>query len=126
MIVDRPLCLGGDDLGPSPVEHVLAGYAGCINEIGHLIADEMGFEIRGLEVEMVGKLDPETLFGRPSRDCSGFREITVLLTIDTDARAETTSKWLKRLEKRFPDSDNHILQMPVSMNVKLTKRSAVV
>ena len=35
VVVDEPADLGGTDAGPNPVEYVLAGYAGCLNVVGH-------------------------------------------------------------------------------------------
>jgi uncharacterized OsmC-like protein len=35
LIIDEPEALGGTDEGPSPVEYILAGLAGCLNVVGH-------------------------------------------------------------------------------------------
>ena len=38
VVVDEPVQLGGSDAGPNPVEYILAGYAGCLTVVGHLVA----------------------------------------------------------------------------------------
>ena len=38
LTVDEPEALGGTDQAPNPVEYILAGYAGCINVVAHIIA----------------------------------------------------------------------------------------
>src|SRR5690554_7369291 len=58
VVVDEPVQLGGSDAGPNPVEYILAGYAGCLNVVGHLVAKEMGMSIHKLSVEVSGDLNP--------------------------------------------------------------------
>jgi uncharacterized OsmC-like protein len=37
--------------GPSPLKYVLAGYAGCINAVGKIVAKEHGIVLKSLQVE---------------------------------------------------------------------------
>ena len=68
LIVDEPPGLGGDDEGPNPVEYILAGLAGCLNVMGHIIAKEMGFTIRSLTIDAAGPLNPKKLLGKQTDD----------------------------------------------------------
>ena len=45
LIVDEPEALNGTDEDANPVEYILAGFAGCVNVVGHLVAKELGFKI---------------------------------------------------------------------------------
>ncbi len=48
LVVDEPATLGGTDEYANPVEYILAGFAGCANVIGHVVAKELGFTIKNL------------------------------------------------------------------------------
>lgn len=64
IIIDEPADLGGTDSGPNPVEFVLAAFAGCLNVMAHVVAKEMQFELRGVEIDLSGDLNPARLFGQ--------------------------------------------------------------
>ena len=64
IVLDEPASLGGTNEGPNPVEYELAALSGCISVMGHLIAKEMGFELRGIQTEIEGDLNPGRFSGR--------------------------------------------------------------
>jgi len=74
--------------------------------MGHLIAGEMGFELRGLGIGISGNLNPDRLFGKSNADRAGYKEITVELKPDCDADAATLGRWMQAVEDRCPVSDN--------------------
>ncbi len=115
MIVDEPPQLGGTDQGANPVEYVLAALAGCLNVVGHLVAKEMGIEIRNLSIEISGVLDPAKFMGKPTDERAGYKKIDVVMKVDTDADEDTLKKWLETIEQRCPVSDN--LQNPTPVNI---------
>lgn len=106
IIVDEPVALGGTDSAPNPVEYVLTAFAGCLNVMGNLIAGEMGFELRALDIEISGTLNPDKLFGKSDAERAGYKSITVKLTPDCDADKATLEKWMHAVEDRCPVSDN--------------------
>ncbi|NSW89708.1 MAG: OsmC family protein [Firmicutes bacterium] len=105
MIIDEPKSLGGTDAGANPVEYLLAALAGCINVVGHVVAREMGFELRGIRIDLEGDLNPARFMGKSKAERAGYKEIRVKLEADTDADAETLAKWLETIEDRCPVSD---------------------
>ncbi|MDD3843925.1 MAG: OsmC family protein [Bacteroidales bacterium] len=119
IIVDEPEELGGADAGANPVEYVLAAFAGCLNVMAHVIAKEMNFELRGVEIDLHGDLNPEKLFGMSTEDRAGYKHITVRIKPDCDADKATLEKWLEAIESRCPVSDN--LQNPTPVNIELKK-----
>lgn len=121
LIVDEPENLGGTDQGANPVEYMLAALAGCLNVVGHLVAREMGFQLRGLELALEGNLNPAKFAGKSERERAGYKEIRVELRPETDADQETLNQWVERVEARCPVSDNFSNATPVSIFVK--KRS---
>lgn len=117
IIIDEPESLGGTDHGANPVEYVLAALAGCLNVVGHMIASELGFILRGIELELEGDLDPGKLFGTSSEKRAGYSEIRVKITPDADADKEVLAKWLEIVKERCPVSDN--LSNPTSVSINL-------
>lgn len=118
LIVDEPPELGGNDEGANPVEFVLAGLAGCLNVMGHLVAGEMGISLRGLRIDIMGELNPEKLFGKPTTDRAGYKTIEAVVKPDCDADKATLEKWLETVESRCPVSDNLANTTPVSIKLK--------
>ncbi|HZK39312.1 MAG TPA: OsmC family protein [Clostridia bacterium] len=115
MIIDEPENMGGSNIGANPVEYVLAALSGCLNVVGHLVAKEMGFELRGVEIDMVGELDPAKLMGQKTEKRAGFSKVNVTMTPDTDADEATKEKWLEEVEARCPVSDNLVNPTPINI-----------
>ena len=118
MVVDEPENLGGTNEGPNPVEYILAGYAGCINVMGHIIAKEHGIELNGLEVHVEGDLDPDKLFGKPTEARAGYQEIRLKIKPDTSASQEQLQKWIDEVEARCPVNDNLANPTPIKVDLQ--------
>ena len=71
ILVDEPQDLGGTNEGANPVEYLLASYAGCLNVMGHLVAKELDFELKGMEIDLAGSLNPARLFGQSNEERAG-------------------------------------------------------
>ena len=117
IIIDEPESLGGSDHGANPVEYILGALAGCLNVVGHLIAKELDFTLRGLELELEGDLNPERLFGTSLENRAGYNEVRVKITPDADADQELLTKWLDIVKERCPVSDNIANPTPVSITL---------
>ncbi len=118
IVVDEPADLGGSDTGPNPVEYMLAAFAGCLNVMAHLIASEMKFELRGVEIDLYGDLNPARLFGQSNQERAGYKQIDVKIKPDCDADEDTLKKWLEQIEDRCPVSDNIQNITPVKISLK--------
>jgi uncharacterized OsmC-like protein len=118
IILDEPEDLGGNNEGPNPVEYVLASLSGCLNVLGHMVAKEMRFNLRGLEFELEGDLNIDRALGKNTKDRAGYKEIRVTIKPDTDADQTTVDKWLKAIESRCPVSDNIANTTPVKISLE--------
>ena len=118
MTIDEPETLGGEDHGANPVEYLLGALAGCLNVVGHIVAKEMNFDFRNLEIEIEGGLNPAKFLGKSSKERTGFQFIDVKIKPDTDADEETLKKWIKIIEERCPVSDNIANSTPVKISLK--------
>ncbi|MCX7546680.1 OsmC family protein [Xanthomarina sp. F1114] len=118
LIIDEPKDLGGTDEYANPVEYLLAGLAGCVNVVGHLVAKELGFTINSLKIEVEGNINPDTLFGTSNKERAGFKEISLKLIPETEASIEILVSWLKIVQERCPVKDNLLNVTPVSLEVE--------
>lgn len=117
LIIDEPRSFAGTDEGANPVEYILAGLAGCLNVVGHIVAKELGFEIKNLKIEVSGNLNSERLLGASFKERAGFKEIKLDLIPETDANIETLVNWLKIVEERCPVKDTISNVTPLKIGV---------
>lgn len=115
IVVDEPAQLGGNDEGANPVEYILAGYAGCINVVGHLVAKELGINLKKLSIEISGDINPARFLGLSFDERAGFLGLHVKLQVDSDADEQTLNKWLQIVESRCPVNDNLANATPVKL-----------
>jgi len=123
--IDEPAELGGTNAGANPVEYVLGAFAGCINVMAHVIANEMDIQVRNIEINLCGNLNPDRLFGKSYEERAGYKEIEVSIKAETDAPEEKLNQWLEAIENRCPVSDNLRNITPVSMKYKIKKAEKI-
>ncbi len=118
MILDEPEQLGGTNQGANPVEYELAAFSGCINVMGHIIAQEMGMELNGMHIDISGSLNPDRLFGKSMDERAGYKQIDVMIKADSSADQETLEIWKQAICERCPVSDNLKNATPIDVIVK--------
>ncbi len=103
VLIDEPPSRGGTDLGASPLETLLASFAGCTNVIANLIAKEKGIEVHDMAIEVIGTLDT-----RGSRNVAEvsvpFPKIELKVDITTGASKSQVDELKTELAKRCPVS----------------------
>ncbi|WP_214879320.1 MULTISPECIES: OsmC family protein [unclassified Exiguobacterium] len=94
VIIDEPQNMGGTDQGANPLATLLISLTGCENAIANFVAKEINFDLKGIEFEVRGDIDPRGMMGdetvRPY-----FKKITVdakVSTSETDARVQELQK----------------------------------
>ena len=115
--VDEPENFGGKDSAPTPVEYILAGYAGCLNVVVNLIAKEMGITIKSLEINITGDINPERLLGISDKERAGFKSLNIQMTIKSDASKDMLQKLLTQVKERCPVNDNLANTTPVNYSI---------
>jgi len=116
-IVDEPEDLGGTNEGLNPVEYLLAAYAGCLNVLGHLVADEMDITLNGLDIEIEGGLDSGKFSGESDTERAGFQEIRVVIYPDCEAKEKDLNAWLAAIKERCPVGDNIADKTPIVTSI---------
>ena len=102
---------------PSPIEYILAGYAGCINAVGTLVASELNLNLKSLQVEIKGEINVDKFLGKSTTERAGFNSIEVVINHDIDASEAEIKNWLTILESRCPVGDNLKNETPVYLNL---------
>lgn len=112
--------------GPSPLEYVLAGYAGCINAVGMLVAKEHNLDLKSLQVEIAATLSLDQYQGVESNERAGFQSIDVVVKVTANANAEALQQWITVVKKRCPVHDNLINPTPITLKLVPNKVLAAV
>ncbi len=103
--IDEPKSLGGTDLGPNPVELLLAGLGGCMNVLVALFAKEHDVVLHGSEVFVEGDLDPDG-FAEKNRDVRpGYQAIRYQFHIDSPSSQENIESLIAHVERVCPVKD---------------------
>jgi uncharacterized OsmC-like protein len=76
----------------------------------------MDLEVRELELEIDGDLNPAKFMGKSDEPRAGYEEIRVDITADVDATDETIQQWLSAVEERCPVSDNLAHETPLALD----------
>ena len=117
-VVDEPPTIGGTDDGPNPVEYLLGAWAGCLNVVAHIVADERDIVLDALDVELSGGLDPRKFRGQSEEVRAGYQSIDVALEVETDADDAALDAWLAEVERRCPVGDNITRETPATVRVE--------
>lgn len=118
IVVDEPESLGGQDSAPNPVEYILAGYAGCLNVVIHLIAKELNIAIHSLNIDVDGDLNPAKFLGLSDDERAGFQNLNVNIKLESDANPEQEAELFALVKKRCPVNDNLANETPVFYQIQ--------
>ena len=117
MTSDEPAQLGGTDTGPNPVEQVLAALGNCL-AVGYAAnASAAGIELRDINIELEGDLDLHTFLGLAPQGNAGYDNISVRVSIDSDASAEEIEALHQKVVGTSPVG--HTLSRAVPVKIEL-------
>ncbi len=116
LIVDEPEILGGEDSAANPVEYLLAGYAGCLNVVFGIVAKELNIEIKNLEINIDGDINPAKFLGFSNEERAGFKSLNVEIKLSTNADKQRETLLIETVKGRCPINDN--LSNPTPINYK--------
>ncbi len=106
LVMDQPTHAGGQGLGPTPLDAVLAAVAGCFGTLGRFIAHQQKIGLRGMTFEIEADYDPDGLLGRRDDVRPGFQALRIKVDIDADLSREQKQAFLETIERRCPLADN--------------------
>lgn len=99
---------------PNPYEYILAGFAGCLNSIGQLVAAEQGLALKSLQIEITANLNLPDV-AQPANTRPGFDRIEIALKPSSSATLAALQKWLAEVQRRSPVYDSLVNNTPVDV-----------
>ena len=113
---DEPDMLGGTDTGPNPVEQVLGALGNCL-AVGYAAnATAMGVTISDLNIVAEGDIDLHAFLGLKEGN-AGYDNISVKVTIDSDAPPEVLAELHEKVTGTSPVG--HTLSRAVPVSIEL-------
>jgi uncharacterized OsmC-like protein len=98
--VDHPECFASEDHGPTPVELVLVGLAGCLTAGIASVAQMRNIQLRSVTATLVGDNDLAGGLGIDPTVRNGFGSVAVHFQIDADATPEDIEALVAQSQKR--------------------------
>ncbi|MEO1059806.1 MAG: OsmC family protein [Actinomycetota bacterium] len=97
---DHPAIFAAEDHGPTPVEMVLTGLAGCLTAGVASVAQNRGIQLRSVTASLEGEMDLQGILGIDPDVRNGFGAIKVRYEIDADATPEEIRAVVAQSQKR--------------------------
>ena len=98
---DAHPAFGGNDTAPSPLAYALAALTSCTQVTSQIVARDLGLTLGQFHVAVDAKLDP-TVLATGAEGVSNFTRLTLDVTIETDAAADTFAHFGSEVERRCP------------------------
>ena len=115
--VDHPECFASADNGPTPLEYVLVGLAGCLTAGVASVAQHRGIQLRSVTATVEGGMNVLGMLGADPDIRNGFDRVTARFAIDADASRDDLEALIAQSQKRSPVFD--ILTNPTDVRVEL-------
>lgn len=101
IVIDADTAMGGKGMGPNPMETVLSALVACENITAQMIAQEMEFDLRGIDFEVTAELDPRGIKGDPSIR-TYFEKVEVKAVLKTTESEDRIQALKQAVERRCP------------------------
>jgi uncharacterized OsmC-like protein len=98
--VDHPEIFASEDHGPTPVEYVLVGLAGCLTAGVAAVAQNRDIQLHKVTATIEGAMDVRGILGMDTDIRNGFSNITVTYDIDADASRADIEALVAQSQKR--------------------------
>ena len=97
---DHPEIFASQDNGPTPVEYVLVGLAGCLTAGVASVAQNREIQLRSVKATLEGAMDIQGILGIDGDVRNGFNDIQVNFEIDADATQDEIEALVAQSQKR--------------------------
>ena len=114
---DHPQLFQSEDVGPTPVEMVLVGLAGCLTAGVAAVAQNREIQLRSVTASIEGDMDVRGILGVDPEVRNGFSQIRVTYKIDADASEDDIKALVAQSAKRSAVYD--IVTNPTSVVVEV-------
>jgi uncharacterized OsmC-like protein len=115
--VDHPEIFASEDNGPTPVEYILVGLAGCLTAGIAAVAQNRNIQLHSVKSTIEGDMDVRGILGMDSDIRNGFSNIKVKYQIDADASEDDIKALVAQSQKRSAVYD--IITNPTDIEVEV-------
>jgi uncharacterized OsmC-like protein len=98
--MDHPEIFASEDHGPTPVEMVLVGLAGCLSAGIAAVAQNRGIQLHSVKASIEAGMDIQGILGVDSDVRNGFDGVRVTYHIEADATPEEIRALVAQSQKR--------------------------
>jgi uncharacterized OsmC-like protein len=116
---DHPEIFASEDNGPTPVEMVLVGLAGCLTAGVAAVAQNRRIQLRSVKASLEAGMDIQGILGIDSDVRNGFDGVRVSFAIDADASQQDIEALVAQSQKRSAVFD--IMSNPTDVHVEVSK-----
>lgn len=99
--IDEPEEDGGSNSGPNPMHHFVASLAGCQNEQAQVVAEELGFEAKQIELTLDVALNLAGFMGEADNSEGCFRRVQISAVV-AGISADQAKSLGSRVDARCP------------------------
>ncbi len=114
---DHPEVFAAEDIGPTPVEYVMVGLAGCLTAGVASVAQNRGIQLNKVTATLEGQMDLQGILGIDSDVRNGFNDVRVTFDIDADATQEEIEALVAQSQKRSAVFD--VITNPTQVTVEV-------
>lgn len=114
---DHPEVFASEDNGPTPVEMVLVGLAGCLSAGIAAVAQNREIQLRSVRATVEAGMDIQGILGIDADVRNGFDGVRVVYEIDADATPEDIRALVGQSQKRSAVYD--IMTNPTNVVVEV-------
>ena len=116
---DHPDIFASEDQGPTPVEMLLVGLAGCLSAGVAAVAQHRGIQLHAVSASVEADMDIQGILGIADDVRNGFSAVRVHFEVDADATSEEIAALVAQSQKRSAVFDT--LTNPTDVHVTARK-----
>ena len=116
--MDHPELFASEDNGPTPIEVVMLGLAGCLTAGVASVATMRDIQLRSVTATLEGDMDLLGVMGVDPEVRNGFSAVRVVFDIDADASPEDIAAIVAQSQKRSAVYDLFVNPTNVTVEVK--------
>jgi uncharacterized OsmC-like protein len=119
--IDEPRGIGGTDLGPSPIEMVLAALGSCQEITYRAFATALGVPLEKVAVSVEGDIDFRGFFAIDPAARPGFHALRVHVNLVSSASADEVNRLIEAVNRHCPVLDMLSKPVPTQFETRVTK-----
>jgi putative redox protein len=116
---DQPPMLGGDGLGPNPMEIALAALGSCQAQTYRFWSEKLGIRIDDVTVDIAGDVDVHGIFGLRDTVRPGFGDVTVSVHLTGPETAARYEELRRAVDAHCPVLDVFTNPVPVTTTLSV-------